>query len=165
MKARTKFLMGGAVVLGTVGFLMFNSIQADGAQVVTPGQLLAKRAEEPSFATKRPVQVGANVVPGTYQRSPNGMEHSFRAAVAPDTLRVKFSGIVPDTFKDSVDLLMEGVLDNAGTFQASSVVTKCASRYEVAPTGPGSPGVKGAVGSGYSPAPTNTAASADSNRT
>jgi cytochrome c-type biogenesis protein CcmE len=165
MKARTKFLMGGAVVLGTVGFMMYSSIQATGTLTVTPGELLEKRVGEPGFALTRPVNVGANVVPGTYQRAPSGKQHLFRAAFNKDTLQVAYHGLVPDTFNDSVEVLMEGVLDASGTFQASSVLTKCASRYEAAPTGPGAVKAKGAVGSSATPDPTNITASADSNRT
>jgi cytochrome c-type biogenesis protein CcmE len=165
MKARTKFLMGGAVVLGTVGFMMYSSIKATGTLTVTPGELIEKRVADTKFATTRPVQVGANVVPGTYQRASNGRQHSFRAAFNKDTIQVSYDGLVPDTFNDSVEVLMEGVLDHAGTFHASSVLTKCASRYEAAPVGPGAVKAKGAVGSGNAPVPTNVTASADSNRT
>ena len=39
----------------------------------------------------------------------------------------------PDTFTDGVDVVVEGRLDRDGTFQATTLLAKCASRYENAP--------------------------------
>ena len=42
---------------------------------------------------------------------------------------------LPDTFKDGAQALAEGNLMPDGRFVASSIQAKCASKYEVAPTG------------------------------
>ncbi len=39
MKARTKFLIGGAAVLGTAGYLMATSIRETGVYYLTPTEL------------------------------------------------------------------------------------------------------------------------------
>lgn len=46
---------------------------------------------------------------------------------------VSYRGIAPDTFTDGVDVVLEGRLDRDGTFAATTVLAKCASRYENAP--------------------------------
>jgi len=49
MKARTKFLIGGALVLGTSGFLMASSIRTTGVYYLTPTELATKVTADPSF--------------------------------------------------------------------------------------------------------------------
>ena len=42
-------------------------------------------------------------------------------------------GLIPDPFTDSVDVVLEGRLGRDGTFRATTLLAKCASRYENAP--------------------------------
>ena len=59
---------------------------------------------------------------------------------------VAYKGIAPDTFTDGVDVVVEGRLDTNGTFQATTLLAKCASRYENAPDKyQQTPGYKGAA--------------------
>lgn len=46
-------------------------------------------------------------------------------------LRVEFKGALPDTFKDDVEVILEGEFTQGGTiFTARTLVTKCPSKYE-----------------------------------
>ena len=47
--ARTKFLIGGALVLGTSGYLMATSIKDTGMYYLTPTELATKLAADPGF--------------------------------------------------------------------------------------------------------------------
>jgi cytochrome c-type biogenesis protein CcmE len=132
VKARTKFLIGGAFVLGTAGYLMANSIGETGVYYFTPGELAAKLVTEPALA-KTGVRVGARVVPGSIQRDPGGRQVAFRMTDGAQTYPVVYRGIIPDTFTDSVDVVVEGRLSPDGTFQATTLLAKCASRYDNAP--------------------------------
>jgi cytochrome c-type biogenesis protein CcmE len=51
------------------------------------------------------------------------------------TYKVDYRGIIPDTFSDSVDVVVEGRLGDDGVFHATTLLAKCASRYEAAPEG------------------------------
>jgi cytochrome c-type biogenesis protein CcmE len=46
---------------------------------------------------------------------------------------VIYRGIAPDTFTDGVDVVVEGRMGEDGTFHATTLLAKCASRYENAP--------------------------------
>ena len=63
MKPRTKFLIGGAVILGVAAYLMATSISQTGVYYLTPTELSTKIAADPSFY-ETGVKVGARVVPG-----------------------------------------------------------------------------------------------------
>ena len=132
MKARTKFLIGGLLVLGPVGYLMASSIKETGVYYLTPTELSAKLAADSSFRNVG-VKVGARVVPGSIQRDPGGREYAFLVTDGAKSFPVVYRGIAPDTFTDSVDVVVEGRMGRDGTFHATTLLAKCASRYENAP--------------------------------
>jgi cytochrome c-type biogenesis protein CcmE len=132
MKARTRFLIGGLLVLGPVGYLMASSIRETGEYYLTPTELEAKLSADSTFHNVG-VKVGARVVPGTIQRDPGGREYAFRVTDGAQTIPVVYRGIAPDTFTDGVDVVVEGRMDRDGTFRATTLLAKCASRYENAP--------------------------------
>ena len=79
------------------------------------------------------VKVGARVVPGSVQRAAGGKEYAFRVTDGSETIPVVYRGIAPDTFTDSVDVVVGGRMGTDGTFHATELLAKCASRYENAP--------------------------------
>jgi len=136
VKARTKFLIGGVVVLGAAGYLMATSITSTGVYYLTPTELSAKVAADSTFY-RTGVKVGARVVPGSIRRVPGGRETTFQMTDGVKTYAVDYRGITPDTFTDSVDVVVEGRLSPDQTFRATTLLAKCASRYEDAPSKPG----------------------------
>jgi cytochrome c-type biogenesis protein CcmE len=134
MHPRTKFLLGGAVVLGAAGVLMAGSIKDTGVYFLVPSELEAKVAADPSLVGVG-MKIGAQVVPGTVVRDSSNRQVSFQMTDGKATYPVVYRGIIPDTFSDSVEVVVEGRLDATGTFQATTLLAKCASRYEEAPEG------------------------------
>ena len=132
MIARSKFLIGGLLVLGPVGYLMASSIRETGVYYLTPTELETKLGADPSFRDVG-VKVGARVVPGSIRREPGGREYAFRITDGAKTFPVVYRGIAPDTFTDGVDVVVEGRMAADGTFHATTLLAKCASRYESAP--------------------------------
>ncbi|MGH7718006.1 MAG: cytochrome c maturation protein CcmE [Gemmatimonadaceae bacterium] len=132
MKARTKFLICGAAVLGTAGYLMASSIKETGVYYYTPSELASKVTADPSFYDLG-VKVGARVVPGSIVRDSGGRSMRFVVTDGARTFPVSYRGIAPDTFTDGVDVVLEGRMERDGSFRATTVLAKCASRYENAP--------------------------------
>ena len=132
MKARSKFLIGGAIVLSTSGYLMWTSIRDTATYYLTPTELATKVAGDSRFV-ERGVKVGARVVNGTIERDPSGRSLTFKMTDGAHTYAVNYRGIAPDTFTDGVDVVVEGKLGSDGTFHATTLLAKCASRYENAP--------------------------------
>ena len=148
MKARTKFIIGGLLVFCTAGWLMASSISDTATYYLTPTELATKVAADPTFHDLG-VKVGAKVVPGSIVRDPSGRQVAFRMidmTGGDQVYPVVYKGIIPDTFTDSVEVVVEGRLGRDGTFHATTLLAKCASRYEAAP---GKPGY--APGEGYPP--------------
>lgn len=133
-------MLGGLIILGTASFLAAKSTAATAQFYVTPHELADRLRADDSFR-KNGMKVGGRVVPGSIVRAPGGKEVRFvmRDTISTSDARftVVYKGIVPDTFTDSVDVVVEGRLDAGNTFQATTLLAKCASRYENAPGQPG----------------------------
>lgn len=132
VKPRTKFLIGGVLVIGTAGYLAASAIKDTGVYYLTPGELQAKTRSDPTFY-ETGVKVGARVVKGSIVRDPGGRQVAFKMTDGAQTYDVVYSGITPDTFTDEVDVVVEGRLGRDNTFRATTLLAKCASRYENAP--------------------------------
>jgi cytochrome c-type biogenesis protein CcmE len=49
------------------------------------------------------------------------------------TYPVVYRGLAPDTFNDSVEVVVEGRLQRDGVIHATDVLAKCGSKYEAVP--------------------------------
>jgi len=133
MKASTKFIIGGALVLSTVGYLMATGIKQTGVYYLTPSELAARVEADRSFYDVG-VKMGARVVRGSITRDVATQTITFRATDGEHTWPVVYRGLAPDTFTDEVDVVVEGRLQPDGVFHATTLLAKCGSRYEAAPT-------------------------------
>lgn len=132
MKAGTKFMIGGALVLASVGYLMAVGVKETGVYFLTPTELQARIEQDPSFHDVG-VKVGASVVPGSVERDVATQTVRFEVTDGSHRFPVIYRGLTPDTFTDSVDVVVEGRLKADGVFHATTVLAKCGSRYEAAP--------------------------------
>jgi cytochrome c-type biogenesis protein CcmE len=132
MKARTKFIIGGSLVLATVGYLMASGIKETGVYYLTPTELAAKINSDHSFYNVG-VKIGARVLKGSITRDVASQTITFRATDGAQSYPVVYRGLAPDTFTDDVDVVVEGRLQPDGTFRATTLLAKCGSRYEAVP--------------------------------
>ena len=127
MTPRTKFLIGAGLVLSVAGYLMASSISQTGVYYLTPTELATKLDADPSLRGVG-VKLGARVVPGSIKREAGGREYAFNVTDGARTVPVVYRGIAPDTFTDGVDVVVEGRMGPDGTFRATTLLAKCASR-------------------------------------
>lgn len=128
-----RFLAGLVAVAGVVAYLMWTGINDSMVYYMTPVELMERIEEDPSFRDIG-VKVSGRVVEGTWQKGTFGERiHNFRVAdlAAPEiAFNVRYENILPDTFNDKAEVVLEGSFDPDGTFRAHTVLTKCGSRYE-----------------------------------
>lgn len=121
----------GAVTI----YLTWTGITDTMVYYVTPIELAERVEADPSFRGVG-VKVGGKVVEGSYRRIDGELLHSFRVADLTDpaaSFPVEYADAVPDTFSDDVEVVLEGFLRDDGVFEASTLLTKCGSRFEAAP--------------------------------
>jgi cytochrome c-type biogenesis protein CcmE len=95
-------------------------------------ELVAQKAK---FAG-RPVRAEGNLVHGTLAKRESPCEYRFTISKNGVDVPVRFAQcIVPDTFRDvpgmDVGVTVEGELHADNTFEATSVLAKCPSKYEM----------------------------------
>lgn len=132
MNAGAKFAIGAVLIVGSVGYLMASGIKETGQYFLTPSELSRKVSTDPTFYDVG-MKVGARVVPGTVERDVAAQMLRFRITDGSVEYPVAFHGIPPDTFTDSVEVVVEGRLQRDGVIRASEVLAKCGSRYEAVP--------------------------------
>lgn len=132
MNAGTKFAVGAVFIVGSVGYLMASGIRETGQYFLTPSELSQKVAIDPSFYNVG-MKVGARVVPGSVSRDVATQTLRFQVTDGSATYPVVYRGLPPDTFTDSVDVVVEGRLHKDGVIYATDVLAKCGSRYEAVP--------------------------------
>lgn len=134
MRKQRKFLIGGSVVASLVVYLMITGMRDSMIYYHTPSELIAKIGADPSYQ-ELGLKVGGRVSPGTVlfdQRSLDLQFHVLDIQDGTTSFPVRYQGPLPDTFEEGRDVVIEGRFTPAGVFEATTVLTKCGSRYEAA---------------------------------
>jgi cytochrome c-type biogenesis protein CcmE len=127
-KKSIKILAGCLVVVGAIVWLAFSGFNQSLAYYKTVDELKAMKQE----AYGKRLRVAGNVVPGSIERT--GGLVRFRLEQNGEILPVDYTGkdLLPDTFKDGSQALAEGHLSQNGSFEATKIQAKCASKYQAA---------------------------------
>lgn len=132
MKAiHKKFLLGGALLAIAVGYLGFASIKSGWVYYVDVDRF----ADDSSLHSQR-VKLCGTVVGEGLVSHPAGMNADFTLRGAGKSIPVAYHGVIPEMFAAGRDVVVEGKLNAAGTFEADQMMTKCASKYEAGTTHP-----------------------------
>ncbi|MEX2466983.1 MAG: cytochrome c maturation protein CcmE [Gemmatimonadota bacterium] len=130
-----RFMVGLVGVAAVVTYLVWTGVSSTMVYYLTPVELMERIEEDPSFRDLG-VKVSGKVVPGTYDRVEGQLLHRFDVHDLEDesvTFTVEWRDALPDTFTEEVEVVLEGRLNEAGTFEATTLLTKCGSRFEAAP--------------------------------
>lgn len=124
-KTRLIITLGTALLLATA--LVYTSF---GASTVakTPSEVLYSSTPGKSY------QLTGKVVDGSVKRTAEKMTFRLRdraAKAGADTLVVRYSGTVPDPFREGREIIVTGrIVDGELVAKPNSLVTKCPSKYE-----------------------------------
>ena len=130
----SRFYIGLVGVAMVVTFLVWTGFDKAMVYYLTPIELMARVAEDDTFHDIG-VKVSGRVVKGSYQAE-GAFEHYFSVmdlAREDASFRVEYRDILPDTFSDETEVVVEGRFRRDGVFEATTVLTKCGSRYEAMP--------------------------------
>ncbi len=135
MKRDKRFLIGLVGVAAVVSYLIWTGVSETMVYYLTPTELMAKVTDDPAFH-ELGVKVNGKVVEGSYRQSEDGLVHHFAVQDLENdeiSFEVVYRDVIPDTFNDDVEVVLEGRYRADGIFEAHTVLTKCGSRYEATP--------------------------------
>jgi len=130
--------MGPAIAVGltmgaaAIAVLVLTGMQSNAIYSKPVDQLLGDKVK----FLGRPVRAEGNLVHGSLEKRDQPCEYRFTIAKNGASLPVRFAQcVVPDTFRDvagmDVGVTVEGELKPDNTFEATSVLAKCPSKYEM----------------------------------
>ena len=150
---RTKFILGGLLILAAVVYLIVSSTQASAEYFMTVDELKA----EGSAAVGKNLRASGAVVGDTIQYDPQTLTLSFdvahvpgdnaeieaegglavvlhQAVIDPTRARMKvvYVGPKPDLLRDEAQAIMTGHLGDDGVFYADELLLKCPTKYQEA---------------------------------
>ena len=124
MKPRNKRLAiasGVVAVVGVAAALVLNAFQSNLVFFYSPSQIASKEAP-----TGRTFRLGGLVEAGSVKR--DGVSVSFVVTDTARSVPVRYSGILPDLFKEGKGVVAQGQLKD-GTFEAREVLAKHDENY------------------------------------
>ena len=126
MNPRIKFGLITGVIVGVLGWLAVDGIDANATYYVTVDELHAM--ENPN--AERRLRVGGDVKENSIVRKGDRVE--FTITQEDSELNVVYIGRdpLPDTFRDGAQALCTGRLRDDQVFEARQIQAKCASKYE-----------------------------------
>jgi cytochrome c-type biogenesis protein CcmE len=121
-QTRFALIAGGVLVLALAAAFVLNAFQNNLVFFFTPTQVL--NGEAPKNKTFR---IGGLVKVGSLQR--DGTDVSFVVTDTAQDIPVRYSGLLPDLFKEGKGVVAQGRLDAQGLMTASEVLAKHDENY------------------------------------
>jgi cytochrome c-type biogenesis protein CcmE len=150
---RTKFVLGGLLILAAVVYLIVSSTQASAEYFMTIDELKAQGAN----VVGKSLRASGAVVGDTIQYDPQTLTLTFDVAHVPGDnadieaqgglavvlhaavidptrarMKVVYVGPKPDLLRDEAQAIMTGHLGEDGVFYADELLLKCPTKYEEA---------------------------------
>jgi cytochrome c-type biogenesis protein CcmE len=120
-----KIAVASVVFLGALSYLAFAGAKQGWVYHLTVDQFLS----DPQYKVQR-IRLFGTVETDHFSSSPAALTAAFILKGTSAQIPVVFHGVIPEMFQAGRDVVIEGRLDAAGTFQADVLMTKCASKYE-----------------------------------
>ena len=127
MKTRTKFVIGGAVILAVIIALSVQSLQEMTVFFYTPQEVLAS----PNKFEDKTIRIGALVQKDSVDWNAQAIQLSFNITEdGKNFIPVFYAGVKPDLFREGQGVVVEGKM-NGQRFEARQLLVKHSEEYTV----------------------------------
>ncbi|HLZ78379.1 MAG TPA: cytochrome c maturation protein CcmE [Sphingomonas sp.] len=127
MKAKNQRLMLVLVALGALtgaALLAMSALRDQASYFYTPGDALRDHVE-----LGRAVRLGGMVEKGSLRREADGVTIDFRVTDGAASVASRYTGIVPDLFREGSGVVAEGRFTAPGQFAADTILAKHDEKY------------------------------------
>lgn len=125
-RRRLKPILISIIILSIIGYLIYTGLRDTMTYYLTVSEVVAKSSE----IQDKTIRVGGNVSPNSVQWDPKDLRLLFKIEDDKSSLNVDYRGVVPDSFKPGSEVVVEGTYKGNGQFVATTIMPKCASKYE-----------------------------------
>lgn len=135
MAKRRRFLIGGAIILAALLYLVYGGMRQAIVYFVTPSELQG----ETKPSKEKFLRLGGMVVEGSLQKDLKALTYRFEITDGRATVPVFFRGVPPDLFAEGKGAVVEGRMGEDGVFVANTIMAKHAEEYSPPKEGEASP--------------------------
>lgn len=133
-KKRLFIIVSSLGLVGAALGLMLYALTQNIDLFYTPSEILSgkelaggKRGDKPQVGQR--LRVGGMVVEGSVKRSTDSLDVAFRLTDTGPEVTVKYTGILPDLFREGQGIVAQGVLIAADVIEATEVLAKHDEEY------------------------------------
>lgn len=127
MKPRHKrlaFIVGGVAGLGIAAALVLSAFQSNMVFFFSPSQVTSNEAPK-----DRSFRLGGLVEQGSLTRADDGLTVRFVVMDNLEKIKVTYTGILPDLFREGQGVVAQGRIGSGGEFIADEVLAKHDEKY------------------------------------
>ena len=125
-----RLAIGILLVATATGFLVYKATGENLTYYREVDELLAAEA----IPDGEKIRLSGDVVEGSVVRSEESRAIRFEITETDGDgaarIPIAYDGTVPDIFKPGIQVVVEGTMDDSGTFQAETLLAKCPSKYQ-----------------------------------
>jgi cytochrome c-type biogenesis protein CcmE len=123
-RRRLILVLGIVAGVSVAGALALNAFRRNVTFFFDPTQVV-----QGEVAVGQAFRLGGMVTQGSLARAPGSLEVHFVVTDFSHEVPVRYSGVLPDLFREGAGVVAHGRLDNAGTFVADEVLAKHDEKY------------------------------------
>lgn len=128
MKVKNKVMLAGFLIASVMGTLIFMGIAQTASYYMTVDEFF----EQNGKLSDRSVKLSGFIIGDSVIYDERNLKLTFdiKDEEGHQRLSVVYVGVKPDTFIDGWETIVDGRLDEEGTFVATELLVKCPSKYE-----------------------------------
>lgn len=122
------YVAAACLFLGGVGYLVYSGLSENSVYFLNVAEAQALPVEKLSN-----IRLFGTVAAAGIEQPESGLGVAFNLEDKDDqkkTIHISYAGVVPDTFKEGAEVIVEGSMKTEGGFFAKSLMTKCPSKYQ-----------------------------------
>jgi len=128
MNKQLKFVAGIAIIVSTVAFLVYTAVDQTKMYMITVSEFLTGGNAYAGTTLRIAGRVAEDSM--IWDAKTNDLRFTINDIEGEGSLNVHYTGILPDMFSEGRDVVVEGPYASGDTFEASTVLTSCPSKYE-----------------------------------
>lgn len=128
-RARLYMVLAGLCALGLATGLALWAFGDNVVYFYSPSEVAAHTGASGHELDGRRFRLGGLVSEGSVRKLGDGMTTTFDVTDGPATIKVSYTGLLPDLFREGQGVVTEGRLNPDGSFAATEVLAKHDEKY------------------------------------
>ena len=124
MTRGAKFVIGGLLIVGALGYLVYTGVSQSVVYFVTPSELQARPVPGKAY------RLGGMVNAGSVKWDPPSLSLTFTLSDGKTSVPVRHTGTPPDLFGEGRGAVVEGTWTGDGYFRSSLIMAKHSEEYK-----------------------------------